>query len=227
MRFSSRALLFRGGLFSDGRFSFRASRDAVNGEGALRRSSNGRALVNRSTMRPVVHPPSTMRSKRVPERERWKFVAQVCRSMWAQSPRIPARIAKLYKTSEGSACYRHVARFARHCCFRRGRFALAIAYVHSQEVDEMNEAPQSESPAPALTPGATQILISASRLTTAMGLTHIGAEHILLALLDDPDIAGQVLNRAGRGPSIRIPFTERARLKSSPSRCMAPKRLAP
>jgi hypothetical protein len=29
----------------------------------------------------VVHPPSTMRSKRVPERERWKFVAQVCRSM--------------------------------------------------------------------------------------------------------------------------------------------------
>ena len=67
----------------------------------------------------------------------------------------------------------------------------------------MNEAPQSESPAPALTPGATQILISASRLTTAMGLTHIGAEHILLALLDDPDVAGQVLNRGGRGPSIR------------------------
>jgi hypothetical protein len=37
----------------------------------------------------------------------------------------------------------------------------------------------------------------------AMGLTRIGTEHILLALLDDPDVAGQVLNRAERGPSIR------------------------
>ena len=48
MRFSSRALLFCGGLFSDGRFSFRASREAVNGEGALRRSSKGRAFVYRA-----------------------------------------------------------------------------------------------------------------------------------------------------------------------------------
>jgi hypothetical protein len=96
MRFSSRALLFCGGLFSDA--SFRASRDAVNGDGALRRSSNGRAFVYRSTIRPVVHPPSTMRSKRVPERERWKFVAQVCRSMWAQSPRMPVRASSRSKS---------------------------------------------------------------------------------------------------------------------------------
>ena len=68
----------------------------------------------------------------------------------------------------------------------------------------MNEVPQSQSVAPALTTGATQILVSASRLATAMGLTYIGSEHILLALLDDRDgIAGQVLNRAGRDQSIR------------------------
>jgi hypothetical protein len=43
MRFSSRALLFCGGLFS-----FRASREAVNGDGTLRRSSKGRAFVKKA-----------------------------------------------------------------------------------------------------------------------------------------------------------------------------------
>jgi hypothetical protein len=58
-RFPSRPLLRCEGRFSAGRFSFCAARDAVNGEGALRRSSNGRALQYRSTIRPVVQPPST------------------------------------------------------------------------------------------------------------------------------------------------------------------------
>ncbi len=97
MRFSYRALLFCGGLFSDGRFSFRASRDAVNGEGALRRSSNGRAFVYRSTIRPVVHPPSTMRSKRVPERERWKLVAQVWRKHVGAEPADPGSCLKTFE----------------------------------------------------------------------------------------------------------------------------------
>ena len=76
-RFPSRPLLCCEGRFSAGRFSFCAARDAVNDDGALRRSSKGRALQYRSTIRPVVHPPSTCMSKREPEPERWKFVAHV------------------------------------------------------------------------------------------------------------------------------------------------------
>jgi hypothetical protein len=77
VRFPNRPLICCEGRFSAGRFSFRALRDAVKGEGARRRSSNGLAFVYRSTIRPVVHPPSTIRSNREPEPERWKFVAQV------------------------------------------------------------------------------------------------------------------------------------------------------
>jgi len=72
------------------RLSFRRLA-AVKGDGARRRSSNGRALAYRSTIRPVVHPPSTIRSKRDPEPERWKFVAQVCRSMCVQRSRMSVR----------------------------------------------------------------------------------------------------------------------------------------
>ena len=63
VRFSLRALLCCEGHFSTGRFSFRASRDAVNGEGTRRRSLDGRVFVYRSTIRPVVHPPSAIRSQ--------------------------------------------------------------------------------------------------------------------------------------------------------------------
>src|SRR5206468_11629676 len=66
------ALLCCEGHLSAGRFSFRALRDAVNGDGARRRSSNGLAFVYRSTTRPVDHPPSAIRSKREPEPDRWK-----------------------------------------------------------------------------------------------------------------------------------------------------------
>src|SRR5438132_93097 len=59
---------FRAGF---GRFAFVASRNAVSGEGPRRRSSNGGDFVYRSTIRPVRHPPSACRSKRLPLAERW------------------------------------------------------------------------------------------------------------------------------------------------------------
>lgn len=49
-------------------------------------------------MRPVVHPPSTMRSKRLPDPERWKLVAQVCRIWCAQRSRIPVRAFRRSKS---------------------------------------------------------------------------------------------------------------------------------
>ena len=58
------------------------------------RSSKGRAFVYRSTIRPVVQPPSTIRSNFEPEAERLKFVAQVCLCMCAHRSRIPARAFK-------------------------------------------------------------------------------------------------------------------------------------
>src|SRR5206468_151768 len=98
VRLSLRAFLCCEGHFSIGRFSFRALRGAVNGDGARRRSSIGLAFVYRSTMRPVVHPPSVMRSIREPEAERWKIVAHVWRSMCAQRSGIPLRTARRSKS---------------------------------------------------------------------------------------------------------------------------------
>jgi hypothetical protein len=54
MRSSSRVLSFCKGHFSTGRFSCRRLRGAEKGEGALRRSSKGRAFVYRSVMRIAV-----------------------------------------------------------------------------------------------------------------------------------------------------------------------------
>ena len=56
VRFASRPLLCGDGRISHGCFSLRAVRDAVNGDRARRRSSNGRALLYHSTIRPVAHP---------------------------------------------------------------------------------------------------------------------------------------------------------------------------
>ena len=51
IRFPYRPLLCCEGRFSDGLFSAIAARDAVKGDGALRRCSNGLALQYRSTIR--------------------------------------------------------------------------------------------------------------------------------------------------------------------------------
>src|SRR5205809_6323676 len=91
IRFPYRPLLCCEGPFSERLFSAIAARDAVKGDGALRRSSKGLALQYRSTIRPVVHPPSTCMSNLDPDPERWKFVAQVCRSMCAQRSGMPVR----------------------------------------------------------------------------------------------------------------------------------------
>ena len=52
VRISVRPLPSCGSRFPAGRFPFVASRNAVSGDGPRRRSSNGRLLVYRSTIRP-------------------------------------------------------------------------------------------------------------------------------------------------------------------------------
>jgi ATP-dependent Clp protease ATP-binding subunit ClpC len=62
---------------------------------------------------------------------------------------------------------------------------------------------QSQS-APTPTPRVEQTLRAATRLAEARGHLYVGTEHVLLALLDDPDgIAGQVLNAVGPGDALR------------------------
>ncbi len=58
--------------------------------------------------------------------------------------------------------------------------------------------------APEPNPRMEKTLVAATKLATAMGQSWVGTEHVLLALLDDPDgIAGQVLNRGDRGAVLR------------------------
>lgn len=53
-------------------------------------------------------------------------------------------------------------------------------------------------PLNALTPRSRRVLVGAGELAEQAGHRHIGTEHLLLALADDPDgIAGQILDRLG------------------------------
>lgn len=68
----------------------------------------------------------------------------------------------------------------------------------------MSDSPERTSAGPVRTPRVEETLARAAQLATAMGHNYVGTEHLLLALVDDPDgIAGQVLNRAGRAQSLR------------------------
>jgi ATP-dependent Clp protease ATP-binding subunit ClpC len=54
------------------------------------------------------------------------------------------------------------------------------------------------------TPRVQRTLARAEEMARTRGHTYLGTEHLLLALLDDPDgIAGQVLHRDQRGPVLR------------------------
>jgi ATP-dependent Clp protease ATP-binding subunit ClpA len=53
-------------------------------------------------------------------------------------------------------------------------------------------------PLNAMTPRSRHVRVRAGELAERAGHRHIGTEHLLLALADDPDgIAGQVLDRLG------------------------------
>lgn len=65
-----------------------------------------------------------------------------------------------------------------------------------------------------LTPRMETTLRRASEIATARGHGYLGTEHILLALLDDPDgIAGGVLHRLGAADKARA---EIERILASP-----------
>jgi ATP-dependent Clp protease ATP-binding subunit ClpA len=56
----------------------------------------------------------------------------------------------------------------------------------------------------ALTPRMEQTLARARELAQDRGHDYVGTEHVLLALLDDPNgIAGGVLHRLGYAPAVR------------------------
>lgn len=57
---------------------------------------------------------------------------------------------------------------------------------------------------PSPTARVAETLAAAARLAASMGHSYLGTEHLLMALLDDPQgIAGQILNRGRRGSSLR------------------------
>lgn len=59
-------------------------------------------------------------------------------------------------------------------------------------------------PTPVLTPRMERVMQRADGHARARGHDHIGTEHVLLALLDDPDgIASSIIARLGQTEAIR------------------------
>ncbi|HEY8477479.1 MAG TPA: Clp protease N-terminal domain-containing protein [Chloroflexota bacterium] len=68
----------------------------------------------------------------------------------------------------------------------------------------MDDAQDGAALPPRWTPRVHRTLARAARLAQDRGHTHVGTEHLLLALLDDESgIAGQVLHRLQMEESIR------------------------
>ncbi|MDQ3885577.1 MAG: ATP-dependent Clp protease ATP-binding subunit, partial [Actinomycetota bacterium] len=67
----------------------------------------------------------------------------------------------------------------------------------AQEVDALSAAGQPRQEPPALTPAAKRALLDSHQISRALGTTYIGPEHVLLALLANPESpAGRILGAA-------------------------------
>jgi len=92
---------------------------------------------------------------------------------------------------------------------RRGSSELGAIRRHRERSDRVARnacsACPGEFPAPT---GARKALELSLREAQALGHDYIGTEHLLLGLLDEGEVAGQVLVQAGVEPAVRARVME-------------------